>query len=116
MTDAATAKDVVRRLNDQMRHDGPESAGANRWVFTRGVIDLGVEEVFAAIKDVRSFDKFESANDPYGEHDFGSVELSGQRLFWKIDYYDLSLTGLSPNPADPSVTIRVLTLMLTQEY
>jgi Protein of unknown function (DUF3768) len=37
-------------------------------------------------------------------------------MFWKIDYYDLSLSMHSPDASDPSVTIRVLTLGLAEDY
>ena len=50
------------------------------------------------------------------EHDFGAFELEGQNLFWKIDYYDTGLKYGSPNPEDPRVTRRVLTIMLAEEY
>lgn len=54
--------------------------------------------------------------DPHSEHDFGAFTLHGERLFFKIDYYDLGLTAHSPDPADPAVTQRVLTIMLASEY
>ena len=63
-----------------------------------------------------AFDKFTGDNDPYGEHDFGSVEVGGNGVFWKIDCYDLALTNHSPDPTDPSVTARVMTVMLAEEY
>ena len=56
------------------------------------------------------------ANDPYGEHDFGLIEVAGHRVMFKIDYYDLSLCGHSADPADPLMTRRVLTIMLAGEY
>jgi len=55
-------------------------------------------------------------NDPWGEHDFGAIDLEGQKLFWKIDPYDLDLQAHSQNAANPAVTHRVLTLMLASEY
>ena len=56
------------------------------------------------------------ANDPYGEHDFGSFDYNGEKIYWKIDYYDKSYQYLSENPANPDITNRVLTVMLAEEY
>jgi hypothetical protein len=106
----------VRLLNDEMRRDGPASGGSNRWVLTKGVMDLGAPLVSQAIGQVQAFERFDADDDPYGEHDFGAMELETVRLFWKIDYYDLTQTVGSPDPADPTVTVRVLTLMLAEEY
>jgi hypothetical protein len=55
-------------------------------------------------------------NDPHQEHDFGSFNVEGETIFFKIDYYDCSLECHSPDPADPVVTRRVITLMLASEY
>jgi hypothetical protein len=52
----------------------------------------------------------------YGEHDFGALEIEGERLFSKIDYYDQSLSAHSPDPADETLTKRVLTIMLAEKY
>ncbi len=63
---------------------------------------------------VREFDSFTEDNDPYGEHDFGSLEWRGEKVFWKIDYYDKDLKwGLDPRDIDCK---RVLTVMLASEY
>ena len=55
-------------------------------------------------------------NDPYGDADFGAFEHNGSRIFWKVDAYDRDLRYGSPDPADPRVTRRVLTIMLAGEY
>ena len=65
---------------------------------------------------VRAFDDFSENNDPYGEHDFGNFTLDGADVFWKIDYYDNDLRDGSPNPAEPALTKRVLTVLLAEEY
>ena len=59
---------------------------------------------------------FDSDNDPYGEHDFGAVEVKGRRVFFKIDFYDLDLCFASPDPADQKITRRAMTIMLAEEY
>jgi hypothetical protein len=35
---------------------------------------------------------------------------------FKIDYFDKDLNLHSPDPADPAVTERVISLMLAEEY
>jgi len=39
----------------------------------------------------------------------------GERVMFKIDYYDLYLKYRSENPADPDVTSRVMTIMLAND-
>ena len=70
----------------------------------------------AIIARVRSFEEFDESNDPYGEHDFGSFDHDGNTIFWKVDCYDLDQEFYSPDPADPSKTARVLTILLAEEY
>ena len=65
---------------------------------------------------VRQFRDFNSSNDPYSEHDFGKIELFGETVFWKFDYYDRALEYGSEDPSDPTATSRVLTIMLASEY
>ncbi len=65
---------------------------------------------------METFDAFTPDNDPHGERDFGSFEHEGERIFWKIDYYDRSLQFGSEDPSDPRQTRRVLTIMLASEY
>ena len=56
-------------------------------------------------------------NDPYNEHDFGAFSQEGVgKIFWKIDYYDAAMKYGSEDPADPTKTTRVLTIMLASEY
>ena len=80
---------------------------------SRGVAALApiLNEVFVTVRD---FDTFTKDNDPYGEHDFGSFVVAGHRMFWKIDYYDESLTHWC-DPLSPECH-RVLTIMLAREY
>jgi hypothetical protein len=102
----------IRDLNDAFRR----SFAGGRVMTTAGVAAMP-EEVRAQIFErVRTFDGFTHENDPYGEHDFGSFEVAGRKLFWKIDYYDAAMEFGSEDPADPSKTIRVLTVMLASEY
>jgi len=106
--------DRIRALNDDLRQN--ISRGRGHAVMTTGVAALGAEAVARIIKTIEVYDDFCHANDPHQEHDFGSFEADGHRIFFKIDYYDSSMTMHSPDPADPAVTERVITIMLAEEY
>jgi hypothetical protein len=102
----------IRKLNDALRtcHQG------GKIQVTSGVNGLGLLGVMAAAEAVARFDSFETDNDPHAEHDFGSVTVMGQQLFWKIDYYDPTFTRHADDPAHPQTCRRVLTIMLASEY
>lgn len=102
----------IRALNDEFRHD----FSRGRAVITTGVAALGLEAVARIVKTVEVFDDFCHANDPHQEHDFGSFGADGHTIFFKIDYYDPTLSQHSSDPADPTVTERVITIMLAEEY
>ena len=102
----------IRELNDRLR----TTCVGGAIVCTQGVAALPEETRRRVMAAVRSFDAFDSDNDPHGEHDFGSIEVDGEKLFFKIDYYDKSVEMHSPDAADPEVTTRILTIMLAEEY
>ena len=108
------SRERIRELNDTLRKTLDLDLG--RVLITSGVSELGREKQHQILEAVQNFSSFDSDNDPHGEHDFGSFELAGQKLFWKIDYYDRKAEFGSPDPADPAVTTRVLTIMLAAEY
>jgi hypothetical protein len=103
---------VLRHQNDNARR----YARAGLMYVTSGVIALGAAQMAAAVRAIRDFDGFNADNDPHDEHDMGIVTVNGDVVLWKIDYYDLDRRGGSPDPVDPNVTTRVLTIMLASEY
>ena len=107
-----TPTERIRALNDQLRTTGQ----GGDFVVTRGIASLDLRTKVAIYAAVQAFDRFTTDNDPYGEHDFGLLEVAGHRIMFKIDYYDTNMTYLSPDPSDPQVTRRVLTILLTSEY
>lgn len=108
MSEFNTAR--IRELNDRAR----QSFTGCRVVITQGVQALG--HVPDILDEVRWYDQFTPDNDPYQEHDFGSFLWGQVQVFWKFDYYDLDVTMHSSDPGDETVTARVLTVMLAEEY
>ena len=102
----------IRDLNDAFRR----SFAGGKVMMTAGIAAM-TEEMRAEVFDrVRTFEAFNTDNDPRGEHDFGNFEIDGRKLFWKIDHYDAAMEFGSEDPSDPSKTTRVLTIMLASEY
>lgn len=109
MTEEAKNKTSAKiaEINDRFRKQNPM-----RYLITSGVLaQCSVMDIRYA---VRHFSAFTEDNDPYGEHDFGSMKLNDEKLFWKIDYYDPSFE-LWCDPLHPECE-RVLTVMLAEEY
>jgi hypothetical protein len=103
---------TIAERNDDFRRTG---VGGLTFA-TKGVNALSADAQAEIYRRVRAFDAFSPDNDPYGEHDFGSFDVDGTTIFWKIDLYDNDLKFGSPNPEDPSVTTHVLTILLAEEY
>ena len=121
--DRAERIDRIAAQNDSLRRS-ISSPGRNQIVMTAGVAALvgdvslfrGFRRRAEILRTVRNYDSFNPDNDPLSEHDFGRCEYDSAILYWKIDYYDLELAWGSPDPANPDVTTRVLTILLAEEY
>jgi Protein of unknown function (DUF3768) len=108
----STETERTRTLNDELRRN----LSHGHAFMTPGVAALGAEAVARIVKTIEVYDDFCHANDPHEEHDFGSFETNGHTIFFKIDHFDPTLTVHSPDPSDPAVTKRVITIMLAEEY
>ena len=79
---------------------------------TCGVAEL--PDQMGLMQKIRDFNDFNENNDPYFEHDMGRIEWHGDKVFWKIDYYNDQLTCFE-DPLSPTCK-RVMTVMLAEEY
>lgn len=102
----------IAALNDACR----ANPVLGTFVLTAGIRNNSSENIANIISKVRNFNDFNEGNNPYGERDFGAFDFKGQKIFWKIDYYDRNFEFASPDAADPTVTNRVLTVMYADEY
>ena len=119
----------IARLNDMARQAMGVACTAVATVGFRSLPDADQSKVRELIE---TFDAFDEDNDPHGERDFGTIYQLGdgrwtterprvrdderERVFWKFDYYDRDLQFGSEDAADPAVTRRILTIMLSDEY
>lgn len=102
---------LIAQQNDAFRKANPLKCA-----FTPGILAMGADHLPRIIALVRDHTDFAPGNDPYGEHDFGAFDYEGDRIIWKIDYYDSpEMEYGSEDPSDPS-TVRVMTIMLASEY
>ena len=131
MTALATAREQATRiaqLNDRARQAMGIACAA---VTTTGFRSLSASDQSRVRELIETYNGFTRGNDPHGERDFGAIykgcdgrwtcrpPAKGEpveTVFWKIDAYDRAMRFGSPDPADPAVTRRVLTIMLASEY
>ena len=105
---------AIAALNDAFRASLGPALG--RILMTSGVAALPADIRQDIIRGVRSFREFSTDNDAHGEHDFGAFDCRGERIFCTLDYYDPAMEYGANDPADPTKTLRVLTIMLADEY
>ena len=102
----------IATLNDNFR----KTFTGGQVLLTAGIDSMSMDDKTNILSMVRNFNEFTPDNDPYCEHDFFSIDYKGNKIFAKIDYYDLNNQYMSENPANPDITNRVLTIMLAEEY
>ena len=104
--------EMIRKLNDAFR----TSFIGGKVMLTLGIrakSDIEQTEILERVVNLNDFNK---NNDVYGEHDYLSFDYKGEKIIAKIDYYDQNYRFMSENPADPTITNRVLTIMTGAEY
>jgi hypothetical protein len=79
-------------------------------VMTRSVSDMGPKFLVKCLYTLAHYDAFTKDNDPHGEHDSCTFEVNGQKVWFKIEYYNHDMSGGSEDPAHPAVTVRMGTL------
>lgn len=102
----------IRQLNDKLRIE--RKGGCT--IATDGILALGNDQIEAIRNTIAAYADFTHSNDPYGEHDFGTLTFGENEIIWKIDYLDVNRSGHSPDPSNASLTSRCMTIMLTSEY
>ena len=80
--DDTVRKAAIRSLNDQFRNTFQGGA----FVVTAGIAALEETTRLRIFRAVQEFDDFDEGNDPWAEHDFGSLEVDGERVFFKLEY------------------------------
>ena len=103
---------AIRALNDRFRR----TFNGGRVVATAGIMALDEAARLRIFIAVQAFDAFDEGNDPYGEHDFGSIKAEGESIFFKIDYLAPGGSLHSEEPADAANTERAMTIMLASEW
>ena len=104
--------EMIRKLNDNFR----TCLKGGKVMLTIGIRSKAENEVTEILEKVVNFNDFNKNNDVYGEHDYLSFDYKGEKIIAKIDYYDKDYRFMSDNPADPTITNRLLTIMTASEY
>lgn len=115
--DTASQTATIARLNDDARLGLDRRA---RILFTSNCLETfrptpETHPAFVQAELLKAFRHCEFAADS-PEHDFASIHFRDRKVWMKIDYYDLDCESGSENPADASVTTRVVTILLPEDW
>lgn len=107
---------AIAEQNDYFRQQPPESEGFGRWLCSGSVNAQGLEFVLECFRAVKAYDVFTKENDPFGSHEMGFMEVQGQKVWWKIDLYNLAYDGGATMPTSLADTRRVLTVFFPSDH
>lgn len=116
LASSPSTTETIARLNDRVRQGLDRQA---RIVITANLlaqISDGTprSQIIAQANVLRAVRNCTFSSDS-PERDLAFFEVDGKRACFKIDYYDLALEYGSDDPADASVTRRVMTIMSPQD-
>jgi hypothetical protein len=100
-------REKIVALNDQLR----TTFKGGRVQMTRDFFELDARLRGRAMWVMSRYNKF----DDESEHDWGVFIFAGYAFEWEIEYRGKDGNGISPDPADPCQTFRVLTLHATSD-
>lgn len=110
---------TIAELNDRVRLGLDRNARimitSNCLATLSGTAGSPIDRVVVQAELMASFRHCQFSDDS-PERDFGVIEFRGRTVWMKIDYYDLTLDFGSQDPADASVTTRVMTILLPEDY
>lgn len=114
---ALNSTETIARLNDRARQGLDRTA---KVVMTSNLLahlsdGTGTSRILAKAKVLRALRNCTFSPD-LPERDFARFEVDAFTVLMKIDYYDLQLEYGSEDPADASVTCRVITIMSPEDY
>lgn len=122
MTDTSTLASpdarlaTIARLNDRCRQGLDRTA---RIGITRACLGTFAEnrvaEIVAQAGILAALRGYRFSEAEAGERDRGSFDYRGTTVYFRIEYYDVALEYGSEDPADASITRRVLTIMLRED-
>ena len=101
---------AIRKLNDRFRMQ--RRGGFYR--LSGRVFALAHQPYEEVQNAIRSYDGFDH-NNPLDKHDCGTIELHGETYVWEIVYFGKGGCGESPDPCNPAVTMRCMTISLRSE-
>jgi hypothetical protein len=110
-----TRAEIIGALNDRCRYGLDRRA---RIVVTRSCLatfaEVGVPAIVAQVEIMAAL-RAHTFPEQDRERERGSFELRGHTVYFAIDYYDIALEYGSEDPANASITRRVLTIMMRED-
>jgi len=116
---ADASLEQIARLNDRTRLGLDRTA---RVVITRNCLgrlaeaEVAPEEPIVLQARLMAAFRHCTFSEDSPERDFAAIDFLGRKVWMKIDYYDAAMEFGSDDPADASVTTRVMTILLPEDY